>query len=228
MAELKLDTSAIRDKDDLCSKLLHDRRVSEANATVDARVVKGVQEDEAEEDVETEEQIKYLVEDPSLICHVGGEWEEFEGLLDSGASTNVASPVVGQGVEIRESVGSRTGHVYHTADGSKLPNLGEKVLHVQTENYDDFTMTMQMANVKKPLMSVSKVCDAGTGQNFVAFTAEGGYIWHADRGKYTSFRREGGVYPLKTWIRRPIASGTSDFARPGPCARVNAMLVVYL
>ena len=98
------------------------------------------------------------------------------------------------------------------------------MLHVQTENYDDFTMTMQMANVKKPLMSVSKVCDAGSGQNFVVFTAEGGYIWHADRGTFTPFRREGGVYPLKTWIRRPSGSGTSSrsepstshFARPGP------------
>ena len=130
MAASKSDISAIRDKNDLCLKLLQNLRVSEANAAVDARVVKGVREDEAEEDVETEGQVKHLGEDPSVICHVSGEWEEFEGLLDSGSSTNVASPDVGQGVEIRESLGSRTGHVYHTADGSKLPNLGEKVLHV--------------------------------------------------------------------------------------------------
>ena len=86
---LKGDYSAIRDKIDLYSKLLKDLRVGEANATVDIRAVKGVQEDEVEEDVETEGQIKYLVEDPSVICHVDGEWEESEGLLDSGASTNV-------------------------------------------------------------------------------------------------------------------------------------------
>ena len=168
------------------------------------------------------EQLNFLAEDDPVVCDVSGEWEEFESLLDSGASTNVASPCVGEGIAIQPSEGSKKGQVYYTANGTKLPNLGEKCLHVQNENFEDFTMTMQMAEVKKPLMAVSKVCDAGSGRNFVVFTAQGGYIWHADRGTYTEFKREGGVYPLKTWIRRPTpnssqqASDVTPFARPGP------------
>ena len=94
---------------------------------------------------------------------------------------------------MQASAGSKIGQVYYAANGSKLPNLGEKVLHIQTEDWKDFSLTMQMADVKKPLLSVSKVFDVGSGENLVVFSPRGGYIWHADRGEYTEFGREGGV-----------------------------------
>ena len=169
--------------------------------------------------VVTAEELNYMVEDGPVACSFDPETEEMECLLDSGASTNVASPSVGKGIPVRESHGSRVGQVYYAANGTKLPNLGEKVMNIQTENWENFSLTMQLADVKKPLMSVSKICDAGSGENLVVFSARGGYIWHADKGVYTEFPREGGVYPMKTWIQKPATTAAtgepSPFARPG-------------
>ena len=70
----------------------------------------------------------------------------------------------------------------------------------------------------KPLTAVSKICDVGEGKNQVTFTSTGGYIYHATTGKYTEFRREGGVYVLRTWIKRSPSVGASKpetFVRQG-------------
>ena len=92
-------------------------------------------------------------------------------------------------------------------------------MDIQTENWENFSLTMQLADVKKPLMSVSKICDAGSGEHLVVFSARGGYIWRADKGVYTEFPREGGVYPMKTWIQKPATTAAtgafSPFAHPG-------------
>ena len=64
-------------------------------------------------------------------------------------------------------------------------------------------MTYQVAEVTKPLNSVSKMCDAG---NVVTFTAHGGTIKNLWTGTTTRFGRESGVYVLNTWVRR----GTPD------------------
>ena len=171
----------------------------------------------------TNSELNYLDIDDQL-ANVDPEMEEMECLLDSGASTNVASPSVGRNVPLVASEGSKIGQVYSAANGTKLPNLVETLLHIQTEDWRDYSLTMQMAEVKKLLLSVSKVCDAGSGENPVVFSSRGGYIWHADRGEYTEFGRQGGVYPLKTWIKigptgsSGTASSTTSqapFARPG-------------
>ena len=150
------------------------------------------------------------------------EWEMFESLMDSGASNSVTMPETGVGVPLEPSEGSRAGQVYLSANGTKMPNRGEKKFEVQTEDGMDFTMLYQCADVVKPLTSVSQICDAGSGRNFVVFTAAGGYVWHADQGTYTSFARKDDLYKLRTWIKRPLdeqgslaAGEPQRFHRPG-------------
>ena len=70
-------------------------------------------------------------------------------------------------------------------------------------------MTCQVADVTRPLNSVSKMCDA---ENFVTFTAEGGTIKNLWRGASMHFGRESGVYVVKTWVKMG-APGGMDFAR---------------
>ena len=53
---------------------------------------------------------------------------------------------------------------------------------------------MQVTQVRKSLMSVSKVCDTG---HRVVFERSGGYIEHEASGQRTKFERIGGVYSLK-------------------------------
>ena len=56
------------------------------------------------------------------------------------------------------------------------------------------TVRMQVTNVRKSLMSVSKICDAG---HRVIFEKGGGHIEHEATGQRTSFLRKGGVYVLR-------------------------------
>ena len=80
-------------------------------------------------------------------------------------------------------------------------------------------MTWQIAEVKKPLASVGRMCDAG---NVAVFTKSGGYvvpqkmlsrtIAALDKIENKSIRmeREGGVYNFKLWIPRPPESKTNS------------------
>ena len=56
------------------------------------------------------------------------------------------------------------------------------------------TVRMQVTDVRKSLISVSKVCDAG---HRVIFEKGGGYIEHLESGQRTGFERKGGVYTLR-------------------------------
>ena len=73
-------------------------------------------------------------------------------------------------------------------------------------------MTFQVADVVRPLTSVSKICDAGNGRNEVVFTADGGYIWHDTDQAYTPFNREDGIYVLRTWLNKGL---NQSFTRQG-------------
>ena len=55
-------------------------------------------------------------------------------------------------------------------------------------------MRMQVTDVRKSLIRVSKVCDVG---HKVVFEQGGGYIEHLESGQRTNFERKGGVYNLK-------------------------------
>ena len=73
-----------------------------------------------------------------------------------------------------------------SASGNRLPNLGEKVMNVMTEDGIPAKATYQVANVTRALCAVSRVCDQG---NTVIFEKDGGYILDPS-GIRTAFRRE--------------------------------------
>jgi hypothetical protein len=79
-------------------------------------------------------------------------------------------------------------------DGRHVKNKGEKHLKVKSEEGGKFIVRTQVTTVRKPLMSVSKVCDEN---NIVAFHKTGGYIEHAVTKERTHFQRIGNVYVLK-------------------------------
>ena len=89
--------------------------------------------------------------------------------------------------------------------------MGEKRTTGVTEEGDAVSMVIQVADVKKALGSVARMCDMG---NRVVFESNGGYVMNMADGRYTKFERRGNVYVLQTWVKRPIA-GKSGFQRPG-------------
>jgi len=73
----------------------------------------------------------------------------------------------------------------------------------------DCGIKVQMAQIRKALLSVSKICDAG---HEVQFTRFGGTITHSGTGQVIKFRRSEGVYRLRLKIKKDDKSG---FTRPG-------------
>ena len=62
----------------------------------------------------------------NAVEEVAPEWEEIEMAVDSGASESVVSEEMLQGVETVEGYAKKNGVQYEVADGTLIPNLGEK------------------------------------------------------------------------------------------------------
>ena len=125
-------------------------------------------------------------------------WVRIRTVMDSGAADSVAPPTLAPKVEITESPGSRRGQCYVSASAGRMQNIGQKVLSIQTNEGKDTTVLYQIAEVSRPLTSVSATCDRG---NWVVYTPQGGFIMNCQTGERTSFERSGGIYDLDLWIR---------------------------
>jgi hypothetical protein len=79
-------------------------------------------------------------------------------------------------VPVNETEASRAGICYVTANGSKVTNMGEKRVKGLNDKGQNVGITIQMANIKKVLGSVSKMNDAG---NTVIFS-KGRELPHSD------------------------------------------------
>ena len=85
--------------------------------------------------------------------------------MDSGAINSVAPPDVSS-VPMTESQGSVNGMPYHTADGTRIPNLGQKTFDAVSEQGSALSQTFQIADISRPVTSVGELADAG---NVVVF-----------------------------------------------------------
>ena len=149
-------------------------------------------------------------EEVNLNCTIP-DYAPFETVLDSGATESVVSKQDAPDYPIQESPGSKRGQCYKSASGQSMPNQGQKLLRVATDEGQEFGMTYQVTDVAKGLTSVGGICDAGDGQNFVVFTSAGGYIASPQNWTTTKFTRKNGAYILRTWLRKP----STGFGRQG-------------
>ena len=124
---------------------------------------------------------------------ITGEWEEIELAVDSGATETV----VGEGdllsIETKEGPASKRGTEYEVANGVRIPNLGEKKFTAHTEEGGVRTLTAQVCDVNKPLLSVKKVIK---GRNRVVIDEDGSYIESKVTGERTWLREQGGLFML--------------------------------
>ena len=136
--------------------------------------------------------------------HEKSDPNELTITIDSGASGNVISEEFAPQVKVRASQGSREGVRNVTATGGTMSNRGEKHIHVLTTEGHKCMLNMQVTDVKKPLMSVARICDAG---HEVVFQSGGGYVKHTGSGQITKFNRVDNVYRLKVSVGQPGFSG---------------------
>ena len=100
-----------------------------------------------------------------------GGWEYLEAILDSGATVTVIPPHVGKEYEVVPSAASKAGVKYEVANGDEIPNLGEKLLPVVTNEGSWRGMLAQVADVSTALQSVRALVKSG---HVVVFGDESG------------------------------------------------------
>ena len=127
--------------------------------------------------------------------------------IDSGAAESVINGEEAPHVPTLPSPGSLSGVEYVNANGSTMPNRGQKVVPVRLGDGSACDLKMQVTDVKRTLLSVGKVCDAG---HRVVFEATGGYMEHIGSGKKFAFDRVRGVYRMEVDVENPA----SGFTRP--------------
>ena len=135
-------------------------------------------------------------------------WHCVEVVLHSGAADSVCPKDMCTWFEVVDSEASKAGVYYTAANGGKLFNLGQTNVPIALDNVSRTMATFQVADVSRPLMSVSKVCEMG---NRVIFGMSGGYILNIATGSTTEFEMKDGIYVFKMWIP-PLSE--SPFGRP--------------
>ena len=140
------------------------------------------------------------------------EWEYVEAVLDSGATVTVIPAHVGQGYEIVPSAASKAGVMYEIANGEEIPNLGEKLMAIVTDDGAWKGLVAQVADVSKMLQSVRSLVKAG---HTVVFGdgEDGGshYIYQKVTGECIGVRDDGVNYLMGMHI---VPRAEAGFARP--------------
>ena len=140
------------------------------------------------------------------------KWVKVDSVMDSGASAPVAPPSMLPNVAVVPSEGSRRGQRFTSASKHKLKNLGEQKIQACSEEGQDLEVLFQIADVSKPLVSVSSICERG---NRVIFGRSGGVVKSIKTGHEIPFHRKNGIYVLSMWMADgPEDNKSMPFTRP--------------
>ena len=101
-----------------------------------------------------------------------------DGFSSRGSGVELQPTLPGHDSTLQEG---RSGVEYEVADGSKIPNLGQKEFLAWTDEGDRRRMKVQVTEVNKALLSVSRIVQAG---NRVVFDEEGSYIEDKTTGEW--------------------------------------------
>ena len=150
------------------------------------------------------------------VCGIAQtEWACIDVIVDSGACETVMPRNLCQLIPIVPSAQSIAKVEYQVASGKDIPNLGERHCEVYAEGSPHpLLMHFQVADVHRPLLSLSKAADMG-------FTSclddQGGWLEDVETGECIPIVRKGDLYVLKLWIRgvHSEVSNEAPFARQG-------------
>ena len=129
-----------------------------------------------------------------------GDWEPLISIVDSGATVPVAPASIGRGYETRQGDAAKAGVTYAQADGTELPNLGEKVMAVVTQEGTLRGYCTQLADIIHALQSVRALTKSN---HSVMFDADGSFVMNKLTGEYNIIDDDGVNYLMKQWIVPP-------------------------
>jgi hypothetical protein len=151
------------------------------------------------------------LEDQDIM--VAGEEEIYMVVAyDTAAVDNVCSKDDLPGHNVAPSSGSRRGQGYIAANGTRISNEGECNIVMEPEGTNNSVGTVfQIADVSRPLLSASKVADAGYDAHVNSLVAT-----ITKNGKTVAkFHRKGGLYLATMKIRRPKPPSPADGTATG-------------
>ena len=140
--------------------------------------------------------------EPESVKAIGDteqEWEEIELAVDSAATETVIGEDMLSRVAMKQGPAYKRGVEYEVANGVRIPNLGEKSFRAVSEENVERSITAQVCEVNKALLSVQKVMKAG---NRIVFDEEGSYIEDKGTGEIMNLRQENGMFLLKVWVHK--------------------------
>ena len=158
--------------------------------------------------------VNFFIAEEDELNIAGDEEDEYvliEIALDSGAGDHVAAALDAPGYTVEASAGSRRGQNFVGAGGHRMANKGQVTLHLLAPNgvgdgEEKISTVFQVADVTRPLWSVSKVCDAGYD---VRFSKKQATILDEHGQPVCVFERQGGLYVARMRLRNPKYRGFS-------------------
>ena len=132
--------------------------------------------------------------------------------VDSGAGVTIWPKSLCSDYPTRASEASKAGVQYAGAGaGSRaIKNEGERVMKLQLAGGDQRAMRTAVGEVRKPLLAVSGMVDAGHDVHFLASGES--FAVHKETGTITKFVRRRGVFEIDAVV--PEFSGNDGQARP--------------
>ena len=97
------------------------------------------------------------------------------------------------------------------ADGTLIPNEGEKSFVAMDEHGTTRGLKMQITDVNKSLLSVRRICQAG---NRVILEDDHGWIEDKSTGECMPLQMKEGMYMIKMWVKRGGGAPEAGFTRP--------------
>ena len=137
--------------------------------------------------------------EPGNLKAINQGWQEVEFTVDSGASETVMGEEELPTVPTKEGAAFKRGVEYEVANGTRIANEGEKTFNAYTAGGAIRTITAQICDVNKPLLSVRKIVESG---NKVVFEQSGSYIEDCQTKERMKMEVAGGMYMLKIWVNR--------------------------
>jgi len=140
--------------------------------------------------------------------------------IDSGAVEHVAAPSdLPRSISVDPPADGKIRN-FISASGDPIKNHGKADVCLINEDGTQVDSSFQVADVCRPLHSVSKVCDT---DKEVLFTKHGGVVVPAGSlsrflgsvQALAKYPRKGGLYVSKMRARNPKGNKKSSFTRPG-------------
>ena len=157
-------------------------------------------------EMDVEETIKNPEEDLQLntmgaeTVNTEGEWVKVTAVVDSGAEDNALPPDTAEWFELTPSEASKAERKFRGAAGEPIPAMGRRVTKGKTAEGHTKRISWEVCPVKKPLLSVPRLTEAG---NVVKIGKNKAIIVNSKTKQVTHLRKERKVWLLDIWLWKP-------------------------